>query len=300
MQKRKLGNTGLEVTVLGYGAMELLKLDEQGAVQLLNGVLDQGINFIDTAPCYGVSEEYIGKALASRRDEFILATKCGCARTEMGSAHVYDAPTFEKNVENSLRVLKTDHIDLLQIHAPMPEDIPGGEGDEMIVALQRMKREGKIGHVCVTFKNSSPDQPRYPDIFSLECLRHFKSWDVFEVFQIVYGGLTRKCEHGVDALAAAGKGVIARGSMNNFFPNYGELFEQAGLRALLEEGESPKDFLLRYTITHPGVSTAIVGTRSSEHLSANVKAASRGPLAAGVYAEAKKRMDVIGQKAIAL
>lgn len=299
MQKRKLGKTGLEVTVLGYGAMELPKLDEQGAVKLLNCVLDQGINFIDTSPCYGVSEEYIGKAIANRRDEFILATKCGCVKVEDGFTHVYDGPTFVKNVENSLKVLKTDHIDLMQIHALMPAYI-SREDDDMILALQRMKQEGKIGHVCVTFKNAAPTEPRYPDIFSLENVRYFKSWDVFEVFQIVYGGLTRKCEFGVDALAAAGKGVIARGSMNDFFPNYADLFEQADLGTLLEEGESRKDFLLRYTITHPGVSTSIVGTRSLEHLNANIKAAARGPLAADVYAEAKKKMDAIGQKAIAL
>ena len=83
MEKRTLGNTEIEATVLGYGAMEI-RFDESAGQtdaqvgQVLNAVLDGGINFIDTAPDYGLSEERIGKCIANRRDEYFLATKCGC------------------------------------------------------------------------------------------------------------------------------------------------------------------------------------------------------------------------------
>ena len=80
MEQRQFGKTGLNVTVLGYGAMELRHplVDDAQAERLLNAVLDAGITFIDTAPDYGPSEDYIGKCIAHRRDEYVLATKCGC------------------------------------------------------------------------------------------------------------------------------------------------------------------------------------------------------------------------------
>ena len=300
MEKRIFGNTGLNVTVLGYGAMELPALDVKEATSLLNQVLDEGINFIDTSPCYGISEEYIGAAVAGRRDEFVLSTKCGCVVKPEGVSHTFNRETFEFNIDHSLKVMKTDHVDILQIHAPMPEDIAGGENDDMILAMQEMKKAGKIGHVCVTFKNGGPGDPNYPDKYSFDCIKGFMDWKVFDVIQVVYGGLTRKCENGIQALHDRGKGVIARGSMKKYYENYGELFEKAGLPALLEDGETPNDFLLRYTISHPGVTSAIVGTKSPAHLMANIKAARRGALSPDVYAKAKQMMDAVGQIALSL
>lgn len=295
MEKRKFGTTNMKVTVLGYGAMELAKLSEKEAVVLLNKVLDEGINFIDTSPCYGISEEYIGAAVSGRRNEFILSTKCGCVVKPEGVSHTFDRPTFMGNIEHSLKMMKTDYVDILQIHAPMPQDIPGGENDDMILAMQEMKRDGKIRDVCITFKNSGHSDPKYPDIYSYECLKAFKDWKCFDVIQLVYGGLTRKCEAGIDALKAAGKGVIARGSMKKYQSNYDELFEKAGLSSLLETGETPSSLLLRYTISHPGLTTAIVGTRSADHLMANIHAANKGVLTPEVYAKAKAMMDSVGQ-----
>jgi aryl-alcohol dehydrogenase-like predicted oxidoreductase len=78
MEKRTFGNTSMSVTTLGYGAMELRHVDNDQASLLLNGALDAGINFIDTSPDYGPSEEIIGQSIAGRRDEYFLATKCGC------------------------------------------------------------------------------------------------------------------------------------------------------------------------------------------------------------------------------
>jgi len=300
MEKRTFGNTGMTATVLGYGAMELAKLSEKEACILLNKVLDGGINFIDTSPCYGVSEEYIGKAVSSRRNEFLLSTKCGCVVRPEGLTHVFNRETFMKNIDNSLSVMKTEYIDMLQIHAPLPEDIPGGEEDDMIMAMQDMKKQGKIRHICITFKNGGPSDELFPDVYSFNCIKAFMDWSVFDVIQVVYGGLTRKCELGISALAERGKGVIARGSMKKYKPDYDELFEMAGLYELLEEGESKNDFLLRFTISHPGVTSAIIGTKSTEHLYSNIKAAEKGKLPDNVYAEAKKRMDAVGQIALPL
>src|SRR5688572_18460023 len=96
LETRTLGRTGLEVTALGYGAMELRDepqgrpLEDRDAVALLNAVLDAGINYIDTSIDYGRSEERIGLAIANRRDEYVLASKCGCVIGEVGGRpHVH-------------------------------------------------------------------------------------------------------------------------------------------------------------------------------------------------------------------
>ena len=78
MNKRELGGTRLQASILGFGSMEIGKLTYKEADKLLNEALDKGITFVDSSPCYGIAEEYVGKAIGKRREEYILATKCGC------------------------------------------------------------------------------------------------------------------------------------------------------------------------------------------------------------------------------
>ncbi len=124
---RPLGRTGTDVTVLGYGAMELRgrpwapAIDDQEAGRLLNAVLDGAINLIDTSIDYGRSEELIGRYLAGRRDEYFLASKCGCLlETPAGARppfpHDYSAANVRAGLEHSLRRLRTDRLDLVQVH----------------------------------------------------------------------------------------------------------------------------------------------------------------------------------------
>src|ERR1700677_327940 len=128
LQTRPLGDTGVEVTVLGYGAMELRGaargpvIEDEAAGALLNAVLDGGINLIDTSIDYGSSEELIGRYLAHRRDEYFLASKCGCllGPPPPGATppfpHDFSGENVRAGLEQSLRRLKTDHLDLLQVH----------------------------------------------------------------------------------------------------------------------------------------------------------------------------------------
>src|SRR6185369_14303611 len=119
-----LGRTGATVTKLGYGAMELRsrRFDEAEADRLLNTVLDSGINMIDTSPDYGASEEHIGRAISHRRDEYFLASKCGCPVGEgIGETpprgfreHIFTRENVRAGVEQSLRRMHTDHLDLVQ------------------------------------------------------------------------------------------------------------------------------------------------------------------------------------------
>jgi aryl-alcohol dehydrogenase-like predicted oxidoreductase len=123
---RTLGRTVLEVTTLGYGAMELRgrfrgpELSDEQADRMLNAVLDAGINLIDTSPDYSLSEERIGKYIAHRRDDFVRTSKCGCLvavePTPDDLRHVFTPENIRAGVEQSLARMKTDHIDVVQFH----------------------------------------------------------------------------------------------------------------------------------------------------------------------------------------
>src|SRR5437899_4223558 len=129
LPKRELGRTGLQVTMLGYGAMELRgaprgrDVTEAQAETILHAVLDAGINYIDTSIDYGLSEERIGRYIASRRSEYYLASKCGCvvgatpAPRGQRNPHVFTRDNIVAGVEQSLARMKTDHLDVVQFHA---------------------------------------------------------------------------------------------------------------------------------------------------------------------------------------
>ena len=297
MEKRMLGKTGLSLTVLGYGAMALRELDEQQSAAVLNSLLDQGMAFIDTSPDYGMSEVLIGKAIAHRRNEYILATKCGCHHDEAGHhltpQHIWTRAKLLENIERSLRQLKTDHIDIWQLHSPAPKDLPGGIESEVIQTMLELKRQGKVRAIGVSFPNTPKTNPFYPAGHGYQYIREMLDYG-FDMMQIVYGGLTRKCEVAVTRTAEHGLGTIVRGVVRQYFENYPELFVQAGLPELCAPGESMNDFLIRFAISHPDVDSAIIGTGSVTHLTENIQAASRGPLPADVYAEAKQRLDRAG------
>src|ERR1700722_12682135 len=145
IETRPLGNTGEDVTVLGYGAMELRGdprgpvIEDEEAGALLNAVLDSGINLIDTSIDYGRSEDLIGRHVGHRRDEYFLASKCGCL---LGPAPAGATPPFphdfrEENIragiEQSLRRLRTDRLDLLQVHiSPSRERMEAEGTDEFL------------------------------------------------------------------------------------------------------------------------------------------------------------------------
>ena len=141
MEHRVLGKTGLKISRLGFGGIPIQKIDAEGTKKLMQSLVEHGINYIDTARGYTVSEEYLGYALEGIRDKFVLATK-SMARTREG---------MEKDIEISLKNLRTDYIDLYQIHNPSAKDLeqvlaPGGA----LEALQEAKRTGKIGHIGIT------------------------------------------------------------------------------------------------------------------------------------------------------
>jgi aryl-alcohol dehydrogenase-like predicted oxidoreductase len=294
----KLGRTNLEVTKLGFGAMEIRGVPRGRDVTaaqadtILNAVLDSGINYIDTSIDYGLSEGFIGEFISNRRDEYFLASKCGCMTTgptvPSGSQpHVYTKENIVLGIEQSLRKMKTDYLDVVQFHgSPTQETLEENGSVETLLAL---KEQGKIRHIGMS--GTLPNLPKQIDM------------GVFDVLQIPYSALERQHEDLISKAAGADIGNVIRGGVAKGDPGESGVpqpdpwttFEKAGLDELLDEGESRTDFLLRFTLSHPGMHTTIVGTLNPDHLNQNVAAASKGPLAADVYEKAKTQLAAAGQ-----
>jgi aryl-alcohol dehydrogenase-like predicted oxidoreductase len=302
LPKRTLGRTGLQVTTLGFGALELRgmvagvgrSLTPGQPERILNAVLDAGINYIDVAVDYGEAEEHIGRCISNRRQKFFLASKCGCPldvsrfsaseRTRFGvplpRLHDYSRKNIMAAVHQSLRRMKTDYLDVLQFHFGPAREVLEHEG--AIQTLQDLKREGKI-----RFLGCSSILPHLTDHIAM---------GVFDVLQIPYSALQPEHEAAIAEAAKAGAGIVIRGGIARGAPGEGtgsadvwKLWEQAKMRELLE-GMSATEFMLRFTITNPDMHTTIVGTLNPAHLQENVAAAMKGPLSAPLYHEAKRRL----------
>jgi aryl-alcohol dehydrogenase-like predicted oxidoreductase len=299
---RALGRTGSDVTILGYGAMELRgqprgpEITDEDAGRLLNAVLDGGINLIDTSPDYGRSEELIGTYLAHRRDEYFLASKCGCPVETPADApppypHDYSKQNVRAAVERSLRRLRTDRLDLVQVH--MSPSVATLEENGTIEALKDLQAEGKV-----RFIGMSGILPNLPDHIAM---------NVFDAFQIPYSAVQRDHENLITEAVDKGAGTLIRGGAargaaseeKNWTvgpltqdPGVGQRnWATSGVEDLINEaGIGRQEFILRFTLSHPGLSTTIVGTANPAHLANNIAVAEQGPLPADLYEEAKKRL----------
>lgn len=184
-----LGKTGLRVSALSLGGIPIQRTDEAGARLVIDKILECGINFIDTARGYTVSEEYIGAALEGRREGVVLATK-SMAR---------DYESMKKDVETSLANLRTDYIDLYQLHNPSLSDLERVFSDSGAYrALEQAKVEGKIGHIGVT--NHSVE--------ALETLVE-KYSEQIETVMFPFNIVENQGEQALRAAKAKGMGTIA-------------------------------------------------------------------------------------------
>ncbi len=295
MKTRALGKTGTNVTDVSFGAMELRLLDEASASKLLNEALDQGINFVDTSPEYPMSEYFIGKSIAHRRSEFVLATKCGDNMTGIGPLYSFDRKTIMSNLDGSLRLMKTDYIDVWQLHGVVPELLPGGPAGEAMQAMRDARAAGKVRHLGLTIRNGQPHEYGHPATFGYNSILRFAAWPDIEVIQLVYGGLTRLSENAIQkAHDAWGTGIVARGIVKRYDDRYEARLEASKLKELFEPGETANEFLLRYALSHPAISTLAIGTKNINHLKENARTEAKGPLSAEVYAEAKRRFNFAG------
>jgi len=302
----RLGRTGLYVTRLGYGSMELRgtdhfpRLSAQQASSILNAVLDNGINFIDTSPDYGYAEELIGEHLAQRRGEFLLASKCGCPIEPVEVPHDRRKPhdfcqaNVRAGVEQSLRRMRTDHLDIVQFHLSPSRAVL--EANDSIAELLKLKDEGKLRFIGI-----SGTIPQLADHIAMK---------VFDVIQTPYSLVERDHEALLHQARVSDMGVIIRGGvargvmvkdeklideypafLQPAFRARRKLWQQSQVDDLLQ-GMTIMEFMLRFTLSNPDMTTTIVGTANPAHLLDNVKVAAKGPLPADVYAEACRRFPI--------
>ena len=268
-------------------------------VSLLNAVLDGGINLIDTSIDYGRSEELIGRYVGHRRDEYFLASKCGCligdppAGATPPFPHDFRPENIRAGIEQSLRRLDTDRLDLLQVHISPSRDRL--EADGTVETMLALRDEGKV-----RFVGMSGTLPHLPDHIAM---------GVFDVFQIPYSAVQREHESLITAAAQAGAGTLIRGGAARGAPAEDKQWRQGPIG--LSEGEGPTPLgglgsrgpARRHEPSWsscsaspsaiPACPAPSSGLPASTTCASNLAIAEKGPLPADLYQEAKRRLDPV-------
>ena len=292
MEYRKLG--GLEVSVIGYGAWGIggapfwNNEGDQKSLESIKSSFDQGINFFDTAPVYGFghSEKLIGKALKSVRDKVILATKCGLRwdKESLGSLRK-DASrkSILEEIDQSLKRLGTDWIDLYQVHWPDAET----SQQETMETLLEIQERGKIRFIGVS--NYSAEQIKeclqYAKVVSLQpefsllareieketiplCIEN--NIGIVAYSPLASGVLTGKYDKDTKFTDWRSKGIIGTFTGDGFVENIKKVDQ---LKAIaLEEGKTCGQVAINWVLRQPGLATALVGVKNSEQMGENLKA----------------------------
>lgn len=298
MEKRPFGKTGMNVTVLGFGGAEI---GYEGASPetvrvLLNDALDAGLNVIDTAECYPNSEEMIGAAVAHRRGDYYLFTKCGHTETMAGD---WRKEPLLRSIERSLRRLRVDWVDLVQLHSCDLEDLQRGE---CIEALETARERGYTRFIGYSGDGGAA---RY----AVECGR-------FDALQISVNVADMEAIDTVLPLAVErGLGVIAKRPVANAAWRYGDVPPEESYHMVYWERLRKLNYefthrpmseaislALRFTLAQPGVATAIVGTKKPGRWNENARLLEAGPLPNADIAAIRRRWaevaapDWVGQR----
>ncbi len=297
MQKVQFGSTGFETSRLGVGLSEIgsFELSDQAqATNVLNTALDNGINFLDTSACYGISEELVGNGVSQRRDDYFLATKAGhVARGYEGEAWTFQ--TVVDSIDRSLRLLQTDHVDVVQLHSC---DIDVLEKGDAIRALQEAQQAGKTSFIGYSGDNESAHWAVDSGLFATLQT----SYNLVEQRARTTGLLEKAIAKGMGTII---KRPIAGGIWGKSRPdaadqtasNYNTPYlERAkSVRTLGPIENEPDDAILTslgYTLSDPNANVAIVGTTNPSHMATNVRQIDNDlPIPDCVIAELNRRFE---------
>ena len=293
MEMRGFGKTGLKVSALGFGGAPVgyLETDRRQVAEILNTLLDRGVNLIDTAASYRGSEEAIGEAVGHRRDDYVLVSKCGQAFDDIeGTA--WSALAIEQTVDRALRRLKTDHIDVMLLHSCDLEILQEGEA---LGALVKAREAGKVRYVGYSGDNEAAVHAAGLDEVAV-IETSISLCDQANIDTVL--PLARRNNIGIMAKrpianAAWKDAAEQRGIYVNYAKTYAERLAKmaiapADLGFPGEVGAAWSEIALRFTLSQPGVTTAIVGTTNTTNVERNVEALSKGKLAENVVADLRQ------------
>ncbi|MDQ3714312.1 MAG: aldo/keto reductase [Acidobacteriota bacterium] len=291
MEKRKFGKTDMEVSVLGFGGAEIgfnPQQTQEAVNQLLNSALDAGLNLIDTAAGYLKSEQMIGEAVGKRRKEFYLMTKCGAldgfTRSDWSKKGILEA------IETSLKNLKTDYLDIAQLHSCDSEILKRGEAIE---GLQRAQEKGYTRYIGYSGDNEDAKTAIEMDVFdSLQT-----SVSIADQTPI---------ETNIKLAAEKNVGVIAKRPVANavwrhdskpsetYHHEYWDRIQKLKFDFLTKSLEEVTASALRFTLSIPGVSVAIVGTTKPQRWQENARFVAEGNLSSEEFQAIRERWREVG------
>ncbi len=293
MKKQKLGKTDLEVSRLGFGGAELgfvPNIKQSDVDELLNSALDSGLNLIDTAAGYLSSEKMIGNAVSHRRNEFYLISKCGAldgfTREDWSKKGILEA------IEQSLRDLKTDHLDIAQLHSCNTEILKQGD---CIEGLQRAQEKGYTRYIGYSGDNESAK-------FAIEM-------GVFDTLQTSVSIADQSPIDGNIKLAhAKGLGIIAKRPIANavwrntekpadaYHHPYWERIQKLPFPFLKKSLAESIAIALRFTLSIEGVATAIVGTTRPNRWQENAEYVTEGKISSKEFNDIREIWNEISDE----
>jgi aryl-alcohol dehydrogenase-like predicted oxidoreductase len=288
MEKRRLGKTDMDVSVLGFGGSEIgyERALAETVSELLNSALDAGLNVIDTAECYYNSEELIGQTVGNRRKEFYLFTKCGHPHG-MESGADWSKDSLLKSIERSLERLKTDRLDLVQLHSCSESTLRKGE---VIDALQTARERGSTRYIGYSGDSRAAH-------YAVEC-------GAFDTLQTSINiadqeaidlsvPLAREKQMGVIAKRPIANAAWKTGHrpIDSYHHEYWERLRKLNYDFLHGDLEKSISIALRFTLSVPGVQTAIVGTKKPERWKQNAKLLEAGPLEDTILRNIRERWE---------
>ena len=273
MEMRSFGKTDLRVSVLGFGGAEIgfEEASVEVVERLLGTALDAGLNVIDTAECYLISEELIGQTVAARREQFYLFTKCG--HPDSPGVADWRPESLLASIERSLKRLRTDRVDLVHLHSCSEAELRKGD---VIAVLQRAREKGYTRYIGYSGDAAAAR-------FAVEC-------GAFDSLQTSLSIADQEAiELTLPLARERGMGVIAKRPIANAAWRYAELPEQNYHQEYWRRLQKLKyDFAgdaarvastrLRFTLSQPGVCTAIVGTKNPARWRENAALLAAGPL----------------------
>ncbi|MFD2334002.1 aldo/keto reductase [Cohnella sp. GCM10020058] len=276
METRKFGKTDMKVSVLGFGSAEIgmdsSKATDREVGDLLNALLDEGVNVLDSASSYKRSESLIGQLVSSRRSEYYVFSKLGEGESVGLPYPDWDVRNVRPSIERTLRDLRTDYVDLMMIHSCSEAVLRQGD---LIEALRDLKREGLTRYIG--YSGDSTDALYAVNTGVFDALETSINIADQEALQLTVSEAAKR-DMGIIAKRPIANAVWVRQGLENAPDPYVERLEKLDYPFLKNDSDAIAEKALRFVLSVPYVDTAIVGTTNLAHFRQNIGYAAKSKL----------------------